>query len=653
VLCDQIGVAIERTVLQHIYHSLTMPSTIGKACVHQHVCEDFCGSKNERDGANEEIAYYESEKEDNDDDGKLLNIAELTQQQTQTQAQATVQSLTLLPKDNNWRLQNEGNGREDIDDDHDHDDIDDNSSADSEQHSYQKSSAYDENNPFALLQQRLLELEETKAATSVNTNTPTPRSSIDSGEESINAGTATATSAGAGIYAAADASINDIHVSAATNTQSNTTTDIPEHGHGHARLDTTQEDWPVQCADDWDYDNDVDHDYHQYGNGNNHNHNHDYDYDYDQQGKEAQRVKPNRKKRQSNSHHDYVQESEFATMHTSSHQQIIEKSGKRARKSQTQTPKWSRPMPARTTATPAATSTAVRTPVPVSLPKPMPVANESKSVEPTPFRHSIIGLRPNHWGFTATPYARPGSSKLEARSLSANSGRRLASATTPQSAFSAHSRTSRLARATTKRGPLSFNNDTTASLSIHKTPSKPTSTLTSFTPAFIRDSEVPVDDDRDSTKENTAARRNVKPWFLSENSSKPRSKCSASTPKKTAGPLQQKLAQLRASTNADIVRLQSGMYSSIHDPRKDKVYMDVELIGACDTTQLEHHTVSLGKIIDNEKSTTLAWIVFLDKKVQQKRLRIYNPIPLKIAAPKSKVTHVVIGTQFHQPVPEK
>ena len=81
--------------------------------------------------------------------------------------------------------------------------------------------------------------------------------------------------------------------------------------------------------------------------------------------------------------------------------------------------------------------------------------------------------------------------------------------------------------------------------------------------------------------------------------------------------------------------------------------MDVELMDCCDTTiitpQLEQYTILLGKIMD--QSNTLAWIVFLDKKVPHKRLRIYNPIPLKIAEPTSKVTHIVIGTQFHQAIP--
>ena len=91
---------------------------------------------------------------------------------------------------------------------------------------------------------------------------------------------------------------------------------------------------------------------------------------------------------------------------------------------------------------------------------------------------------------------------------------------------------------------------------------------------------------------------------------------------------------------ADIVRLQSKM--SMQDPRKEKVYMDVQLMGSA-TALLDRHFVVLGKF-DN----TFAWII-LDKAVNgPKRLRVYNPIPLIIEPAEGRVTHVVICTQLYE-----
>ena len=466
-----------------------MPSTTGS------MYDDY--PVYEQDGAE---SVYEH---DNDD---KLKIA---QQLTQTQTQATAGMMQQFQP-----RQQQQNHATDGQDSKEHDP------------SSQKSTASsDSNNPFAVLQQQLLELEEAAAknTTTKSNTTCTPRSSIDSNEEFIHP---TTTAIATYKTTAGDPHTSTLPVNTTTGTNMQPTT----------VFEPTQQDWPDQCEDqdDWDYDNDQDHDYHQYAAHDNH----------DQQLEDGN----NNKKQQSSSRYDQhnTEEYDFGTATTSSHQLIIDKSRKRARKSQT--PNWSRHTKRAAQTTSIDVPASMRTPV--SLP--MPVVN--KSVEPTPSKHSIIGLRPNHWGFTPTPYARPARSTRETtfRSTPHSNKRRL-------STSHSTSRTSRLARATAKRGPLSFTNTTRTTA--HKTPSKPTSTPTSFTPAFIKD--VPVDDDEDddddttsTTKENTV----TKPWFLNINNNnntvKPRTTKLAAASKQ--GPLQQKLARLRAATNADIVRFPIG-----------------------------------------------------------------------------------------------
>lgn len=216
---------------------------------------------------------------------------------------------------------------------------------------------------------------------------------------------------------------------------------------------------------------------------------------------------------------------------------------------------------------------------------------------------SIAGLRPKHWGGAKERGARLSDSfmtQFPSRSL-------------------------KLTMDT--RGTFSLSSAAKTSKSV-KCPTK------SFTPSSLGKHVVANTTDDELLKENE------QPWYLRTKAT-PGHRNSKSTPKKKAiGPLLQKLGNLRASLTADVVRLQSNM--SMQNPRKEKVYMDIQLLGSA-TAMLDRHSVVLGKF-DN----TYAWIV-LEKAVSgPKRLRVYNPIPLRIEPAEGPVTHVVICTQLYE-----
>jgi hypothetical protein len=281
-------------------------------------------------------------------------------------------------------------------------------------------------------------------------------------------------------------------------------------------------------------------------------------------------------------HNKTKRQDDFPTMHTTRTHDIVKRELERSRKRLRKSQDFQRDI--------AVTQASIVTP----------------STQSTKAKNSIVGTRPQHWGVTATPLMKR-----------MRTSTRLSDTFTPFS-----NRSSQLAKAT--RGPFSLKNDT-------KTPTSKRNETKSFTPANLGK----------LTSAAEELKENDQPWYhRTNNTPTTRNKI---TPKKAVGPLVQKLAKLRAAMNADIVRLQSKM--SIQDPRKDKLYMDVQLLGDA-TPLLEHHVIVLGKI--DEK---LAWIVFDKLLSGPKRLRFYNPIPLKIAAPSSgenTITHVVICTQFHE-----
>ncbi|KAI2510019.1 hypothetical protein MHU86_4445 [Fragilaria crotonensis] len=135
---------------------------------------------------------------------------------------------------------------------------------------------------------------------------------------------------------------------------------------------------------------------------------------------------------------------------------------------------------------------------------------------------------------------------------------------------------------------------------------------------------------------------NAEPWYQRTKTNQPgKRSIKAASKKKIQGPLMQKYTELRAAMNADIVRLQSRM--SMHDPRKGKPYLDVQLMGTS-TPLLDRHVVVMGKIDE-----TFAWIV-LEKPIPGPCvLRVYNPIRLRLEPVRCNgIGTVVICTRFHE-----
>jgi hypothetical protein len=219
---------------------------------------------------------------------------------------------------------------------------------------------------------------------------------------------------------------------------------------------------------------------------------------------------------------------------------------------------------------------------------------------------SIVGSRPQHWVTGRMQ-------KLERIRI-----RELDSFRTPSSKRS-------LQLATATRAPFSLENvsRTTANQSTK-----------SFTPAILGKQLI--------GKIDCEGNENEEPWYQRTKTSQSGKRTGkAASKKKIQGPLMQKYAKLRAAMSADIVRLQSRM--SIHDPRKDKPYLDVQLVGTS-TPLLERHVVVMGKIDE-----TFAWIVLETNICGPCVLRVYNPIRLRL---EPVVGHgigtVVICTRFQE-----
>lgn len=221
---------------------------------------------------------------------------------------------------------------------------------------------------------------------------------------------------------------------------------------------------------------------------------------------------------------------------------------------------------------------------------------------------SIAGTRPQHWvSGRSMKLERIGIRKSDAYKTP-SSKRSLQLATATRAPFSLEIAT----RNTTKQSTKAF------------TPSFLGKQLNGNTDCEVNDNEEPW---YQRTKTNQSGKRNSK----------------TSSKRKTQGPLMQKYTKLRAAMSADILRLQSRM--SMQDPRKDKPYIDVQLVGGS-TPLLERHVVVLGKIDE----ANLAWIVLEKSICGPCVLRVYNPIQLRMEhmANNNGVATVVICTRFHE-----
>ena len=225
------------------------------------------------------------------------------------------------------------------------------------------------------------------------------------------------------------------------------------------------------------------------------------------------------------------------------------------------------------------------------------------TTKPTAVKSSIVGTRPSHWKTVATIPPRRRSSSSTSAPLSLVRYQQLANAVTPSS----------FALPSQRPKPTDASTTTTPGTS-------------SFTPAFLENFRSNKDDD-------------VGEWFTQDvtkgvppaSNKKPRVK----------GPLVQKLQRLRNTINAEMTRLQSGLYSSIQDPRARKLFMEIHIQSPM--RRVNHPLwVAQATIVNLQQSET-AWILFRERPAGQ-RLRIYNPVPLTMPSGK----RVVICTQFHE-----
>jgi hypothetical protein len=226
------------------------------------------------------------------------------------------------------------------------------------------------------------------------------------------------------------------------------------------------------------------------------------------------------------------------------------------------------------------------------------------TTKPTAVKSSIVGTRPSHWKTVATiPPRRRSSSSSSNAPLSIVRYQQLTNAVTPSS-FALPSQRPKPTDATTATTPQT----------------------SSFIPTFLENFRCNKDDDVGEW-----LTQDVNKVVPSASNKKPRVK----------GPLVQKLERLRNTINADMTRLQSGLFSSIQDPRARKHFMEIHIQSPM--RRVNHPLWAAQATIVNLQPSETAWILFRERPAGQ-RLRLYNPVPLTMPSGK----RVVICTQFHE-----
>jgi len=250
-------------------------------------------------------------------------------------------------------------------------------------------------------------------------------------------------------------------------------------------------------------------------------------------------------------------------------------------------------------------------------------------------QNSIVGTRPTHWSTS-----HPSTKKQKRSSLTCQYSNNILRARMKTA--------SRSKDATIRKGPLS-----SMVLNARKMPQV---TTKSFTPVFLdrfRDYNQYKDDDpKEYTNEETATATHEdeseeKPFWVQQQQQQRRKKRT-----KIVGPLSQKMAQLRSNRSADELRLKSGGVM-IHDPRRQKQYLDVKLVSPSPVCYHTSTMTWLGKRFPGNSSAPSGeevWVVVRNGSPNlPSQVRIYNPI---LVPKNEESTHdVVIVTQFFEALP--